>query len=153
MTLQQLQALDVSLCYASIMDTLEDTHTPYALKIAYVPFLTPTEIECELDPKRIRPIGDPACCGNDDPSAFEASFLLCAKGTLWQWMKNHQSSHLNADVLSSIRWFWMGTNDGKDQFFESSVPIATDLSTPKTRAFPFDCIFFRIYPKPTQKED
>lgn len=47
----------------------------------------------------------------------------------------------------------MGTeDDGKDQFFES-VPIATDLSTPKTRAFPYDYCVFRIYPKPTQKED
>lgn len=152
MTLQQLQALDVSLSYASIMDAMGDA--PYTLKIAYVPSLTPTEIECELDPKRIRPIGDPVpiAYSKDDTSAFEASLLLCCKGTLWQWMKDHLSSHLNPDVLSDIRWFWMGTDDGKDQFFES-VPIATDLSTPKTRAFPCDCIFFRIYPKPTQKED
>lgn len=104
MTLQELQALDVSLSYSSIMDAMGDT--PYALKIAYVPSLTPTDIECELDPKRIRPIGDPACVveyGKDDPSDFETSLLFCCKGTLWQWIKTHLSSHLNIDFISDIR--------------------------------------------------
>lgn len=155
-TLQQLQSLDVSLSYASIMDALGDT--PHKLKIAYIPSVTPTELECELDPKTIRPFGNPITCtkyeNNNDPDAFEASLLLCCKGTFWQWIKNHLSSHLNVDVLSDIRWVWMGDEDGKDPFFESAA-VATGMSTPKTRHFPFDYIVFRIYypTKPTKQED
>lgn len=148
MPLQQLQSVDVPVSYASIMGALGDT--PSALKIAYVPSLVSTELECELDPATVRPVGKVVRLVKDkDPlSKLESSLLDCWEETLRRWMIGHASSHLNADVLSEIGWYWMD-----DLCFESDV-VVHDLSCPKTRAYPFDYIVFRIYPKPTnQKED
>lgn len=149
MTLQQLQSLDVPVSYASIMGALGDT--PSALKISYVPSLVSTELECELDPATVRPVGKVVRLVKDkDPlSKLESSLLDCWEETLRRWMIGHASSHLNADVLLSvIGWYWMDD----DLCFESEI-VAHDMSCPKTRAFPYDYIVFRIYPKPTQKED
>lgn len=149
MTLQELQSLDVPVSYASIMGALGDT--PFALKIAYIPSLITTELECELDPATVRPVGKVARLvkDKDPPSKLESSLLDCWAETFRRWMKDHASSHLNADVLSEIGWYWMYD----DLCFESDV-VVHDLSCPKTRAYPFDYIVFRIYLKPThQKED
>lgn len=146
MTLQQLQALDHSVSYASIVDALGDT--PHTLKLVYVPH----ELAWTLDPADVHPIGRGIARvaryeDVDAPSKFESSMLDCWEETFRRWVKNH-ASRLNLDTISALRWCWM------DDYF-ASKPIAHDLSCPKSRAFPFDYIEFRIYleEQPTQKED